>query len=199
MEISIMSISELLAKIDSIEEIGELLNSIDDINAANNDFNDETPLMWATFLSDEQIVTALLQHPQINPNIQDEYGFTALIWAASCGYDKIVTALLQHSQTDLNIQDKYSYTALSAASRENHKGIVSIIQDNLRIRSTITIKQTARLLYQNRYGINKAGFFAKLPDEINKKIAALTGDPGAHTEEQANEIATAGYHSVTQP
>jgi len=225
---------EQLARSDNIEEIKTILNSIDDVNAPNDEFYGDAPLIWAAFYGRDKVVKALLQHPQIDPNCKDENGNTAIIWAAICGYDKVVTILLQHPQTDpnfknehgntaivlaasygrdkvvtillqhpqtnLNLQNKDSDTALMLASKRGHKWIVSIIiKENLR-RSRIseaTINQTSRILHQDRYGTNRAGFFAGLPDDINKSITALTGNPNVHNERQAIEIATAGYRSIS--
>lgn len=160
--------------------------------------NSNTALIWATLYGHDKIVTTLLQHPQINPNIQNKENYTALIWAAKYGHEQIVIALLQHRQTDPNYTDKYGNTALSIASNKGYKGIVSIIQNHLiRIKiSEATIKQTARLVYRNRYGTNKADFFAGLPDVINIEIAALTGDPSVYTESQSREIAAASYRRI---
>jgi len=195
---------EQLAISDSTEEIQAILNSIEDINAPSYEFYDDTPLIWATHYGYNKIVVALLQHPQINPNIQDEDGFAALIWAAYKDYKQIVTVLLQHPQANPNIQNKYGDTALTIAFRQGHNDTVSIIKDHLREKSTATIRQTARLLYQDRYSrndrdrTNECGFF-KLSDETNKAIAALTGDPSVHSETQIKGLATEGFSRINLP
>jgi len=152
-------------------------------------------LIWSARAGHEQSIIALLQHPRIDPNIQSTYGNTALIWAARAGHEQAVIALLQHPQTNPNMQSWSGDTALTIASKKGYDSIVSVI----RKRSTTTVRQTARFAYQNRYGAVRIGFFAGLPDEINKSIAALTGDPSVHTEEQANKIAIAGYRGIFQP
>ena len=73
------------------------------------------------------IVTALLGHDDIDPNIQDTLGYTALHLAANEGYLNIVTALLGHDDIDPNIQNTLGYTALHMATNEGYLNIVTAL------------------------------------------------------------------------
>jgi len=142
----------------------------------------------------------ICKHPQTNPNLQDEDGNTILIWAAWNGNEQMVTALLQHPQTNPNLQNKHGNTALTLASENGHKGVVSIIKDNLKMRRKTTIEQAVNGLYEAIHGRNPVMIFnQKVPKEINIEIAALTGDPSVHTNEQANEIASTRISYIFQP
>jgi len=162
--------------------------------------NGYAALILAAYNGHDQVIAELLKHSQINPNIQSKNGYTTLILTAYNGHDQVVTGLLKHPQTNPNIQNENGDTALTIASKKGHKEVVSIIKDNLKMRSTATIRQTARLLYQNKnrgWTDNKVGFFANMPSDLSIKIAGLTGDPSVHTEAQANKIATTSYGRIT--
>jgi len=132
-----MSMGELLAKSDNIEAIEELLKKINDINAASNDFDGKTPLMWAVLQGHEQCVTALLQHPRINPDIQREDGVTALMVAASQGHAQCITALLQHPRINPDIQMQNGGTALMCAASQGHEQAVIALLQHPRINPDI--------------------------------------------------------------
>jgi len=132
-----MGVEELLAKSDRIEEIEELLKRIDDINAASDDFNGKTPLIWAASQGHAQIVSALLQHPRINPDIQKEKGVTALMVAAYNGHAQAVTALLQHLRINPDVQKEDGVTALMCAAYKGHEQTVSALLQHPRINPDI--------------------------------------------------------------
>jgi len=81
----------------------------------------------------EQIVIALLQHPQINPNLQNEHGETTLMLATYRGHDKAITALFQHPQINPNLQNEQGETVLMWAASFGHDKIVTALLQYLQI------------------------------------------------------------------
>jgi ankyrin repeat protein len=70
----------------------------------------EEALQNACQEGDTERVKALLDYPNINPNIQNKDGFTPLHLGCINGHTEAVKALLTHSNIDFNIQDKYGGT-----------------------------------------------------------------------------------------
>ena len=55
-----------------------------------------------------QIVSALLESPDVAINTRTPEGWTALVAAADKGHHGLVRALLKHQGTDVNIRDNQS-------------------------------------------------------------------------------------------
>jgi ankyrin repeat protein len=93
-----------------------------------------TALIEASQCGHTEIVQLLLQHKNINVNLEDERGQTALYVASQYGHNEIVQLLLNRTDINVNIQayvdggGKYwRGTALYVASEEGHIEIVTML------------------------------------------------------------------------
>jgi hypothetical protein len=75
----------------------------------------KNPLMYAAKWERLEMVQVLLQHEEINVNVQDEKGDTALMYAVKEGNLDIVQALLEHPRIDVNLQNNDGHNALIIA------------------------------------------------------------------------------------
>eukprot|EP01032_Pedospumella_encystans_P012000 gene12000-13914_t len=101
-----------------------------------------TGLMLATNNKHVAVIEALLTHPEIDVNAQDNDGATALMFAKDVA---VVEALLRHPEIDVNIQDKNGYSALIGACDDvdSHEIIPLLLSQqginvNLRLESGCT-------------------------------------------------------------
>ena len=71
--------------------------------------------------SSNKTVKILLEHPNINVNLQSEYGWSALMSASgetnTDSTEETVKMLLEHPNIDVNLQNEQGYTALTHACR----------------------------------------------------------------------------------
>jgi ankyrin repeat protein len=96
-------------------------------------YKKENPLMKAVGMNHPEIVQVLLQHEEINVNVQDEKGDTALIWAAEKGRTEVVKRLLKHPLIDVNVQDNIGQTALMLSVYKRKKiPILEIVKELLK-------------------------------------------------------------------
>ena len=70
------------------------------------------------------MVSLLLQHDQINVNLQRKDGDTLLFIASQLGHGKVVSLLLQHNQINVKLQRKNGCTPLYLASHQGHAKVV---------------------------------------------------------------------------
>ena len=77
-----------------------------------------TPLIFAAFYGNHDIVQALLSHGA-NPNARDNSGITALTRASVKGHTAIVDMLLD-AGADIDAQDNRGATALMGAAARGH-------------------------------------------------------------------------------
>ena len=98
-------------------------------------------LIYYSRIGKLDVVTKLLESPQININAQNRYDSTALIYASRHGYSTIVQKLLE-KQADCNIQDEDKSTALIWASRNRRVDIVNML-----------IKHKAHYFLQDKYNL----------------------------------------------
>ncbi|OUM67236.1 hypothetical protein PIROE2DRAFT_58917 [Piromyces sp. E2] len=90
-----------------------------------------------------EIVELLLDHSNIDVNIQDNLGYTALICAAGNNHKETVELLLGHpnagDRIDVNLQDKKGGSALIYAVNENHKEIVKLLLNHPNVKDKINV------------------------------------------------------------
>jgi hypothetical protein len=97
------------------------------INMAIHGFMYETPLQLAARQDHVNVVELLLQHRNIDVNVQDRYGLTALMHAVISKREEPVGMLLQHSNIDVTASDQLDQTALFRAVRTEHEGIFTML------------------------------------------------------------------------
>ena len=83
-------------------------------------------LIYYSRIGKLDVVTKLLESPEININAQNRYDSTALIYASRHGYSTIVQKLLAN-KADCNIQDEDKSTALIWASRNRRIDIIHLL------------------------------------------------------------------------
>ena len=97
----------------------ELTNLLNDNSVNLNTTNNRgyTALMLAAQNGLDTVVTLLLAHERVNPNIADPvFGSTALILAAWNGDAAVVTRLLADKRVNPNISDTVGHTAPTIAA-----------------------------------------------------------------------------------
>jgi len=113
----------------------ELLPNIKELIKTTNDINNQcsegfTALMLASIKGHKVVVRLLLEHSDINVNLQNVFRYTALILASSYGHDAVVRLLLEHPDINVNLQNNYGYTALMYASMYGHEAVVRLLLEH---------------------------------------------------------------------
>ena len=93
-----------------IQEVQEILKD------TSIDINSRLYIIIASSHNYTDIVKLLLNYPNINVNIQDNFGDTPLIWAIDNPQKDIVKLLLNQPDVDVNIKNSVGDTALIKAS-----------------------------------------------------------------------------------
>ncbi|KAJ7577681.1 ankyrin repeat-containing domain protein, partial [Mycena floridula] len=85
-----------------------------------------TPLLWATFSKDENVVLVevLLQHPHIQPDIPDHMGRTPLMTAAMKGYNSSFSHLFQSHKVTRDLVSSDNVGLLAYAACGGRRNIV---------------------------------------------------------------------------
>ena len=110
-------------KSENESKIKQLLSL--NINVNTTDELGKTALMLASEKRyNDGIVKLLVNHQEIDANIQDNEGKTALMHGVSSGYYKNVELLLQHPRIDVNKRDNEGKTALMQAVAKRNYGII---------------------------------------------------------------------------
>lgn len=121
----------IASKYGNVQVVEELLKRSDADPNSDVDWSGSTPLIEAVENGGINLVKLLLNHPLVDPNVQDMYSSTALMRVL---YDyrnniDIVKLLLSHPLIDPNVQSKEGLTALILASKKaSKKGILEEIQ-----------------------------------------------------------------------
>lgn len=93
--------------------------------SANPNIKDKdgfTPLFWATYYNNQDVITFLIKH-NADPNIKDGNGFTPLHVATSSDDEKVVELLLEYN-ADPTIQDSEGLNSFHIASKQNNPTIL---------------------------------------------------------------------------
>ena len=85
-----------------------------DPNSPDSDWSRSRPLILAASSGHQDILAALLEHPDLDPNLTDGLsGNTALIDASHTGNTDVVRQLIRDERTNINFQtEKSGMTAL---------------------------------------------------------------------------------------
>jgi ankyrin repeat protein len=138
-----------------------------DVNQQDK-WDGKTALIWASEQRHKEIALMLLQHKNIEINLQDKIGNTALMLASKYGHKDIVQMLLEHKDIEVNKQDNYSGTALIEASKDGHKVIVEMLlqHKNIDINQQNKIGSNA-LIEATRYGQTECAKILLQHENIN--------------------------------
>ena len=85
-----------------------------DPNSPDSDWSRSRPLILAASSGHQDILAALLEHPDLDPNLTDGlFGNTALIDASHTGNTDVVRQLIRDERTNINFKtEKSGMTAL---------------------------------------------------------------------------------------
>jgi len=116
-------------KSNNIAQLSDLLNTTRDVNLRNEE--GFTPLCLAARTGNEEAVSLLLNHPEIDVNSEDQSGSTALVLASFSGHATIVKKLIseENSGLDVNKITSARSTAFSVAHVVGNFDIAEIIMD----------------------------------------------------------------------
>ena len=116
----------LIEAIEKIKVVELLLNRRADPNI--QDKNGNTALLFAAINNKTKVVDLLLDRGA-DPNIPDNVtGNTPLLEASKEGYGKIVELLLSKGANP-ELENKFKFTPIKAATRENHKSVIKMLND----------------------------------------------------------------------
>ena len=93
----------------------------------DNTTHGQTPLWWAAANGHEEVVKALLERSEVDPNAADRDGRTPLSRAAENGHEAVVRALFQRDETNLDQADDEDRTPLFWAADGGHVGVVKAL------------------------------------------------------------------------
>ena len=108
-----------------------VLSKIHNVNAATIDDYPQTALVLATIFKRLDIVVALMNHQEIDLNLQDWDDNTVLHKAVYYNYPAIVTQLLSDDRTNSRFKDYDDRTPLKLATKYKHHECEKILMDQL--------------------------------------------------------------------
>ena len=102
------------------------------IEVGASDINGEgcwgsTPLSWAAYNGNEEVVEILLGREEVNPDKADKWGNTPLSDAACNGHEGVVKIVLEWDEVNPDRAVKWNQTPLPLASLRGHEGVVKIL------------------------------------------------------------------------
>jgi len=102
-----------------------------------------TALMFAATNNHLDMVTALMQHPKIDLNVQNHENETALHWAVDANSPAILAQLLSDSRIDTSLKDITAETPLKKAIRWKRAECVKILREH-------GVRAKARIIAEER-------------------------------------------------
>jgi ankyrin repeat protein len=149
-----------------------------DINAT--DGRKRTPLMMAVLSEDEEMVGRLLDHPEIQPNISEDFGWrlrprspvdyrgldlkrgsgeTALSHAVAQGSELLVDLFIRHARVDLDSRDIRGRTPLMIAIIQAHESAVEQLLQPPRVDVSVYESVVRQLLESPSIDVNASDNF----------------------------------------
>ena len=109
-----------------VEEVKSILRKNPSLNVNwKNDENDaRTALYAASRYGHDSVVSILLAHPDIDPNLKEKDGYTPFLWASWLGNTSCVRLLLQDLRISVNEPDNDERTPLRQAAYYGHLDII---------------------------------------------------------------------------
>ena len=108
-----------------------ILGMIHNVNAVTTDVYGCTAFMMAAAWDRLDMVTALMNHPGVDVNLQERnYNFTALHFAVFNNRPAILAQLLRDSRVDTSLQDNGNDTPLKDAIRRGHIQCAKILREH---------------------------------------------------------------------
>jgi len=101
-----------------------ILERIKNVNAVAK--GGQTALMYAAFKNNLKILVSLMNHPEIDVNVQTHNNETALHFAVARGHLTIVEKLLSDDRVDTSIKGENTPTPLELAEKNKRPDIVSL-------------------------------------------------------------------------
>ncbi|KAH6906791.1 hypothetical protein BKA70DRAFT_1150971, partial [Coprinopsis sp. MPI-PUGE-AT-0042] len=90
-------------------------------------FDQQTPLMLASWFGHEALVAFFLSLSEIHVNLVDKDGWSALMLAARHGHEGTIKLLLAHPEIQVNLAKSDGWSALMLAARYGHEGIIKLL------------------------------------------------------------------------
>ena len=91
------------------------------------DYDKYSPLFWACYEGNVNVVEKLLEQPDINVNLKTRHGGTPLYEACNKGYKEVVAKLLEHPDIIVDLGSSYT-TPLERAERDGNADIVQMLR-----------------------------------------------------------------------
>jgi len=109
-----------------VEEVNEILRKNPSLNVNwKNDENDaRTALFAACVFGHHSVVSILLAHPDIDPNLKDKDGWTPFMIACLEGNPSCVRLMLQDRRVMVNEPSNDGYTPLFGAANRGHQEVI---------------------------------------------------------------------------
>ena len=109
-----------------VEEVKSILrkNPSLNVNWKNEEGGAWTALHIACHNGHDSVVSILLAHPDIDPNLEDEGGSTPFMIACFKGYTSFVRLLLQDQRAMVNEPDNGGDTPLRKAASKGHQDVI---------------------------------------------------------------------------
>ena len=114
------------AKDGKVEVVKDILrkNPSLNVNWKNEEQNACTALFVACLNGHDSVVSILLAHPDIDPNLKNKFGNTPFLIACADGSTSCVRLLLQDQRVMVNEPDNSGYTPLFWAADQGHQDVI---------------------------------------------------------------------------
>jgi len=136
------------AFMDTIDE--QMFESVDYQELDDIDHNGNTPLMWASFNSNDQYARILIDQG-VAVNTQNFVGETALFIAAARGFDKLCTLLIENG-ADMRLSNIEGVTPMHIATASGYVNVVKILFEHGAFVNSVDEEGDSPLHYAVREG-----------------------------------------------
>lgn len=130
-----------------------------------------TPLMIAAQEVNENIVIALLHHPDIQVNALDNVGLSALLYAANAGSVNVMQILLQVPGIDVDIQDGDGATSLIWAAIKKNEPMAKLLLQYpiININARTKKNRTASMCAEDKNQVDIVALIKNKAEELTQK------------------------------
>ncbi|KAG8525235.1 uncharacterized protein KY384_008879 [Bacidia gigantensis] len=152
-----------------------------------------TPLMIAIFMGNHEVTKILLQHKDVDVNLQDSLNRSPLAIAAGQGFTDIVDLLLGHPKIDVNARDDSNHTALSYAVRGCH----GLVLQSLLARKDIKLDYSYEVDHSLLQDATRRGSYEVL-DALLTKTDILSYTQPEHKRDILSYAAEGGFPTMVK-